>query len=81
MYRKRWDELNQCFSKTPLHDFASDFADAWRYLAIVANVQKKKAPQPHGSAQNMSGLASYNLEKLYTERERSKPKGIQKMRV
>ncbi len=32
-YRKEWDAKNLVFKKTPLHDWASDPADAFRYLA------------------------------------------------
>jgi phage terminase large subunit len=32
-YRRLWDEKLQRFSDVPLHDWASDFADALRYLA------------------------------------------------
>ena len=41
VYRRKWDDKNKCFSNTPLHDFASDFADSFRYMCLVAN---KKAP-------------------------------------
>lgn len=33
-YRRIFDEKLQRFSDTPLHDWASDFADAFRYLAV-----------------------------------------------
>lgn len=33
LYRRIWDEKLQRFSDTPLHDWASDFADGFRYLA------------------------------------------------
>lgn len=32
-YQKRWDEKLKTFSSTPLHDWTSHAADAWRYLA------------------------------------------------
>lgn len=33
LYRREWDDKLQRFKDTPLHDWASDFADAFRYLA------------------------------------------------
>lgn len=33
-YRRQWDEKNQRFSDKPLHDWASNIADAFRYLAL-----------------------------------------------
>lgn len=34
-YRFEWDEANQCFSRQPLHNWASHTADAFRYLAVL----------------------------------------------
>lgn len=33
-YRQEWDDERKTFSDTPLHDWASDGADAFRYLAL-----------------------------------------------
>lgn len=35
-YRREWDEDHLIFKEKPLHDWASDFSDAFRYLAVVA---------------------------------------------
>lgn len=78
VYRKKWDEKYQCFSKTPLHDFASDHADAFRYLAINANKRYKKAPTPLPA---ITPTVGYNLNQLYTDRAAHKPRGIAKMRI
>lgn len=34
-YRRRWDASGQVFRPVPLHDWTSDFADAFRYLAVA----------------------------------------------
>jgi hypothetical protein len=34
-YRYEWDEVRKVFSRTPLHNFASHSADAFRYLACT----------------------------------------------
>lgn len=34
-YRREWDNDKKVFKKTPLHDWASDGADAFRYLALA----------------------------------------------
>lgn len=70
VYRKAWDETKQCFSKKPLHDYSSDSADAWRYLAIVANKKYLPAPTVHESINNalISGR-EFTMEKLFAERE------------
>jgi len=33
-YRREWDDIRKVFRERPLHDWASDPADAFRYLAI-----------------------------------------------
>lgn len=33
-YRRKWDEDNKVYSKKPLHDWASNGADAFRYVAV-----------------------------------------------
>jgi phage terminase large subunit len=32
-YRKQWDDVRKCFYERPLHDWTSDYADSFRYLA------------------------------------------------
>ena len=41
-YRKKWDDKNQVFLETPVHDWASDPADAFRYLAVGITMPKDK---------------------------------------
>jgi hypothetical protein len=44
-YRKEWDEDQKVFHNRPLHDWASDHADAFRYLALgIPDSQPSKAP-------------------------------------
>ena len=71
VYRKKWDELNQCFSKTPLHDYSSDTADAFRYLSVMAKKEFLPAPDAHESLQEDLLLqpSSFTLTKLFAERE------------
>jgi phage terminase large subunit len=33
-YRREWDEDRKCFKPSPLHDWASNFADSFRYLSL-----------------------------------------------
>ncbi len=52
-YRFEWDETKKVFKKTPLHDFSSHTADAWRYLAAVTKAvavasRPPPAPKPIG---------------------------------
>jgi phage terminase large subunit len=34
LYRRQWDDVRKVFYERPMHDWTSDFADAFRYLAI-----------------------------------------------
>lgn len=42
-YRREWDDAKKCFRASPLHDWTSDKADAFRYLALS---WRKPAPLP-----------------------------------
>ncbi len=44
-YRREWDDLRKVFYERPLHDWASDPADAMRYLAVGL-----EEPRLHGKA-------------------------------
>jgi hypothetical protein len=72
VYRKKWDELNQCFMKTPLHDYSSDTADSFRYAAIMANKDYLPAPEPHESINNaLAKSREYTMDSLFADRENS----------
>lgn len=65
-YRRSYDEIKKVYTNTPVHDWASHPADAFRYLSLVAKpglgtVESAYAPPP--------GYTTYNLEDLYADRE------------
>lgn len=43
-YRRQWDEKFQAFRPRPLHDWCSDHADAFRYLAVGLKPPMKAKP-------------------------------------
>lgn len=47
-YRKEWNDKLGCFRDKPLHDWASDGADAFRYLAVAEEGQRKPITQKLG---------------------------------
>jgi hypothetical protein len=50
-YRREWDDELKAFRATPLHDWTSNFADAFRYLAQGWKPAAKrviKVPEPEG---------------------------------
>ena len=72
VYRKKWDELKQCFMKTPLHDYSSDTADSFRYACIMANKDYLPAPEPHESINNaLAKGREYTMNGLFAEREQA----------
>jgi phage terminase large subunit len=42
-YRRKWDDVRKVFYEHPEHDWASDPADSFRYLAIA--IQEPTAPR------------------------------------
>ena len=76
VYRRKFDEINKVYLDKPLHDWASDYADAFRYLALVANKKKLKPPAPHQTQQGQQiGTSNYSLDDLFKDRERNRPQG------
>jgi hypothetical protein len=45
-YRAEFDEERKVFKPKPLHDWASNPADAWRYLSIGWRALRAPAPEP-----------------------------------
>lgn len=75
-YRRKWDEVNQVYSDTPVHDWSSNGADGFRYLSLVAQEQHadmvdNPTPEFHtyGLGQSIKPEHGYTLEDLYSERE------------
>jgi hypothetical protein len=52
-YRKKRDDKNQCYYDSPLHDWSSHYADAFRYLC-----------QAYEQTQNVVGLELDEYRKL-----------------
>lgn len=72
VYRKKWDDTRQCFMKTPLHDYSSDAADSFRYLAIQANKKYLPAPTAHESVEvSLFKGREINLDQMFEQRENS----------
>jgi hypothetical protein len=73
-YRRKYDDRKKTFSNEPLHDHASDGADAFRYLALVARTRLPTVRRAPGTRPERldSRPASFTLEQLFTDRERSR---------
>jgi phage terminase large subunit len=72
-YRRRWHEHTQVFGEQPLHDWASDAADGFRYFALVAQKSKGQAAEFHLNRPSKLTAEQLKpkitLDKLYSERE------------
>ena len=74
-YQREWDEDKMCFSERPLHNWASDYADAFRYFAVVAlpGLQSDRTSDSWLSTSRYERKLStieipgYNLETLHSE--------------
>lgn len=45
-YHRQWDEERRAFRESPVHDWASHTADAFRYLAVSVEVARALVPKP-----------------------------------
>ncbi len=55
-YRAEFDEERKVFKPKPLHDWASNPADAWRYLSIGWRALRAPAPEPKRDVDTYIGL-------------------------
>ena len=70
-YRRKWNETTQTFSNTPLHDWASNGADGFRYFALVCRKSKGQSAEVHmnrAGRGDRSKKTGYTLDQLYEDR-------------
>lgn len=74
-YRREWDEDHLVFSEKPVHDWASDFCDAFRYLAVVAaphvvntsSSDEAVNTERRNKRLKFTPILGYNLETLHAD--------------
>ena len=64
-YRRDWDEKTLMFSDTPLHDWASDYADAFGYMCLAAS------PALAPGAPKVVAPSTFTLSSLFQDYEDS----------
>jgi len=79
-YRRKFDEVNKVYHDAPHHTWESDYADAFRYLALCANKKRLKAPEPLIGA-SKDHYPGYNLADLFASREQKGAGRIKHMRI
>jgi phage terminase large subunit len=65
-YRAEYDEVRKVFKPTPLHDWASHAADAWRYLAMSWRELRAPAPPKKSEADVYIGKADGTVQSNLT---------------
>ena len=76
-YRRQFHEHTQQYSDTPLHDWASNGADAFRYLSLVCNRNNAQlteslpntAMETMGIGSNIYQPKGYTLDQLFADNE------------
>lgn len=68
-YRKQWDEKKGRFRDKPLHDWASDGADAFRYLAVVYDAEYGREPVKVAPEDNHN-ITGVKVEEMMLKRTR-----------
>lgn len=66
-YRYEYDEKNKVYRKTPLHDWSSHSADAFRYAALVAKYSelRSRKPVPPKIRPAARSAQSFTLDELF----------------
>jgi hypothetical protein len=72
-YKRAFNELTKSFRESPLHDWASDGSDAFRYLSLVAQ-RGTLAPKPQKTPEKLDLRSKITLDQLYEERDKSAPR-------
>jgi len=82
-YRRQWHEHSQTFSDAPLHDWASNGADAYRYLSLVADKSVGQMMENPKSTFDSLEIGrkiipenGYTLEQLWEDKENEGRSGI-----
>ncbi len=68
-YRRSFNEVTKQFGKSPVHDWASNGSDAFRYLALVTQEHLQVAVKETKVAEPVLAAPEYTLDKLFKDRE------------
>lgn len=79
-YRREFNELTKAYRDTPLHNWASDGADSFRYLSLVANQKRGTLPKPVQPKLSNEPVR-YSLDDLYESQSSGKVLSIARRRI
>lgn len=72
-YRQEWDEKARVFKKTPLHDWASHPADAWRYLSMAwREIERTAKPAEKPALKTIHDMTLDEIWKMQPGRKRER---------
>ena len=80
-YRRRYNELTKSFSDAPLHDWSSNGADAFRYLALVCQDRVECEENQANDPLPLLKPQKFTLNQLFKENERGNQRKFQKSRI
>ena len=66
-YRREWNDDLAMFSDKPVHDWASDYADAFRYMCVVLG--ESTAAHQASKLANAPPDNQFNLDNMFSDRE------------
>ncbi len=79
-YKREYNPITKVYRDKPLHDWASDGADAFRYMALVAR-QKQSATIATKPAQLSNEIVRYTLDQLYDKSNQAPTLSISRRRI
>lgn len=74
-YKRKYDEINKCYSETPLHNWASDGSDAFRYLALVCR-ETVQIAAPEMPVVDETKKYDFSLEDLFKARAQKRTRSV-----
>ena len=75
-YRRSFNEVTKQFGKSPVHDWASNGADAFRYLALVTQEHLQVAQKEVKVQEPLLKAPEYTLDVLFNDNESRRHYGI-----
>jgi hypothetical protein len=78
-YRRRFNEATKVFSDEPLHDWASNGADAFRYMSLVCK-DKLNIKPPESETVIKTKTYNFNLNQLFAANEKTGAISVAKRR-
>lgn len=78
-YKRDWNDTAKVFRDKPLHDWSSDFADAFRYFSLVAC--QRKHSKTYTEKPKQLKAPEYRLTDLFEDNEKSGTLSLVKMRM